>query len=379
MPTPTLEQTPTPTPETAPEQTPTPEVKLLATPDISATPLPAESPTLEISATPEVLTETVSEDLIHFGDEIEIDLVGSSEFDWRGTVDSEGFFSQLPYVDVAVYAVCHSEKEIGNALSVAYAKYFRNPEVRVRILDRSNRATATLLGAVKKEQRLSIRRPVKLNELLILSGGITENASGEVTIFRSPGESCEAQKPNEGINVSFKNTSAANSEGIEKEQRERVIPIKSPTNVATLFKTVKISDLIAGKDTANPYIRAGDLVKVEEASPVYVTGGVNAPQKVFFRREITVTRAIAAAGGLVKSKDLPQIIVYRRDRQTQETKIIEVNLTKIQAKEVPDFSLEAFDIIEITQNARAKNVRPPVVDDLEKMKPLGTLPLKIIN
>lgn len=388
-PTPTPEKTPeispTPTPEKTPEVSPTPTPE--KTPEVSPTPTPEPNsaseaepkPEITPTPTPEILAEVVSEDLIHFGDEIEIDIVGNNDFDWRGTVDSEGFFSQLPYVDVAIYAVCRTEKEVGNALSVAYAKYFRNPEVSVKILDRSKRSAATLLGAVKKEQRLSIRRPIRLNELLILAGGITENASGEVTVFRPLGESCEPRKPNQGINIQTQTGLGPGSDGTANLARERIVRTKAGSDAVSPFTTIKITDLVAGKEAANPFIRSGDVVKVEEASPIYVTGAVNAPQKVFFRQQITVTRAISTAGGLQKNKVTPQIVIYRRDKETKETKIIEVDLAKIQLKLAPDVPLEAFDIIEVIQNVRAKNVRPPVVDDLEKPKPAGTLPLKIIN
>ncbi len=368
--TPVPQVSPSPTPEVSP--TPLPE----AAPTVLPTPTPTETPTPEPSPSPQILQETVGEDLIHFGDVIEITLVGNADLDWRGTVDDEGFFSQLPYVDVAVFALCHTEQETSNAIAVAYAKYFRNPEVSVRIVDRSKRPTATLLGAIKNPQRLSIRRPIRLNELLILGGGIIENANGEVQIFRPSGTGCETRKPNQD----FQNlTDATNGAGKDTKTEGQIIQTKSVNDTASVFINIKIADLVAGKVAANPFVHAGDIVTVQEAEPVFVTGGVVAPQKIYFRQKITLTRAIAQAGGLLNNKDIPKITIYQRTPESGGTKAIEIDYAKIQQKLIPDFNLQAYDIIEVTQNGRSKSPRPPVIDELDNPKKIISLPLRVVN
>ncbi|HKX84258.1 MAG TPA: hypothetical protein VJL58_08565, partial [Pyrinomonadaceae bacterium] len=55
-------------------------------------------------------------DLVHFGDLIDVDVVGSFEFDWRGTLNPEGFLDGLEHVDKPVYALCRSESDIARSI-----------------------------------------------------------------------------------------------------------------------------------------------------------------------------------------------------------------------------------------------------------------------
>ena len=110
--------------------------------------------------------------MIHFGDLIEVDVVGSYDYDWRGTITPEGFLDGLDFVSEQVYALCRSEGEISNEIAKQYGKILRDPKVVVRILDRLNRAVAFVNGAVRAPQRFQIKRAVHLNELLVLTGGI---------------------------------------------------------------------------------------------------------------------------------------------------------------------------------------------------------------
>ena len=106
--------------------------------------------------------------LIHFGDLIDVDVVGSFEFDWRGTLTPEGFLDGFDKIEAPVYALCRTEEQLASVITAEFVKTLRDPKVAVRILDRSNRAVAYLDGAVKIPQRFQIRRPVRLNELLVI-------------------------------------------------------------------------------------------------------------------------------------------------------------------------------------------------------------------
>src|SRR5687768_12510566 len=84
--------------------------------------------------------------LVHFGDLIEVDVVGSLEYDWRGSLNPEGFLDGLDSVPNQVYGLCQSEAGLSAAIEKEL-KFLNNPKVTVRILDRSNRAVAFLSGA----------------------------------------------------------------------------------------------------------------------------------------------------------------------------------------------------------------------------------------
>jgi protein involved in polysaccharide export with SLBB domain len=298
--------------------------------------------------------DAVQVTLVHFGDLIEVDVVGSYEYDWRGSLNPEGFLDGPDFLQQQIFALCRSEDDLSADIQKEISKMLRDPKVVVRILDRSNRAVAFLSGAVRTPQRFQIKRPVYLNELLILSGGITDRASGEISIFRPENLSCtESKKNSDGEFVK-----ASQPGGAEK-------------------LNVKISDILRGDRSANPRIHSGDIITVSEALPVYVIGGVNAPQQISLRTQLTLSRAISTAGGLAKEGN-GSITIFRREGR--DTKLIAVDLEKIIAGQAEDPILKAFDIVDVPQKGRPSRVRPPVIDTgVSRSLTLAGLPLRVID
>jgi protein involved in polysaccharide export with SLBB domain len=295
-------------------------------------------------------------DLIHFGDLVEVDVIGSSEFDWRGTLNTEGFLDGDFFVDEPIYALCQTEETVAAALAAGFGKILRNPQVVVKILDRSGRAVSYLYGAVKTPQRFQIERPVRLNELLILAGGIDEKASGEIQILRANKLNCQKQEP-------------------KNKETENILVNQKKNGSETL--NISISELIKGGTNANPQILNGDVITVTEAEPIYIIGGVANPRKINARSQMTVSRAIASAGGFSKNADLKNITIFRRNKK--EVIQIEVDFEKIRTNESADVVLQKFDILEVGENGREKRKFSPIVKVLEtQVKPLE-LPLRIIE
>lgn len=292
-------------------------------------------------------SDFVSENLIHAGDILDIDVLGSLEYDFRGETDGEGFLSSLPYLDVSIFALCRTEEELAAEIQTAYTKFLREPRILVRVIDRAARRPAVLLGAIRAPHRFQIQRPVRLNELIVMSGGITDKASGEIQIFRPAASSCAAHKKNQP---------------------------------ASEFLKIKISDLIAGKFAANPMVRTGDVVTVEEASPVYVTGGVSAPQRILFRAGMTISRAVASAGGVSRNGNAAAVTIFRRQTSDTQLKIIEVDLEKVGKNLADDIAIEPHDIIEVAPTGRARNRRAPVLNLTELTGAnAGKLPLRVVS
>jgi protein involved in polysaccharide export with SLBB domain len=318
------------------------------------------------TATPEIKNQSDAElNLIHLGDLIDVDVLGSFEYDWRGTLTPEGFLNGLDSLENPVFGLCRSEEDVAREIAKSYSKFLRDPQVVVKILDRSNRPNSTLFGAVKTPQRFQIKRTVFLNELIILAGGFTEKASGEIQIFRPASLSCGEIVPPQNQTTETDNKS-----------RERFISARQDNG--SQFIDIRITDLLSGKKEANVQILAGDIVTVLEAQPIYVIGGVTTPRQIATRSQMTVSRAIAGAGGLAKNADATKITIFRRARN--ETKIIETDLDKIKAKLTEDIVLQAFDIVEVSQKGSDKRKYPPIVkiDDIG-VENSTKLPLLIID
>ena len=294
-------------------------------------------------------------DLVHFGDLIDIDVVGSFEFDWRGTLNPEGFLDGLNHVDSPVYALCRSESEIARSIEKEYSRMLRDPKIAVRILDRSNRAVAYLDGAVKTPQRFQIRRPVNLNELIILSGGLTDSASGEISIFRPADVTCRDPKPTGNETI-----------------------VKAAAGNGSLTLNIKISDLLRGVKEANPQVLSGDIVTVIEALPIYIIGGVNAPRAISSRARMTVTHAVDSAGGLAKEADGGKVTIFRRE--AGRSTVIEADLEAIRAGRDADVVLKPYDIIDVPQKGKVKRAFPPVIEGSASGRgPITKLPLRIVD
>ena len=310
-------------------------------------------------------TQTSEENLIHLGDLIDVDVVGSTEYDWRGTLTPEGFLSGINFTENSIYALCQEEESIASKIAESFKKILREPKVIVKILDRSKRPVSVLYGAVRKNQRFQINRPVLLNELVISSGGFTDKVSGEIQILRYPNLNCFSQM-----------AKLTEVDGKMDGNGEKFIPVSQTSE--TQYINVKISDLLSGKSEANPQILGGDIITVLEAKPIYVIGGVGAPKQLALRSQITLSRAIDSAGGLAKGAQSKQITIFRRNGI--ETKIIEADLDKIEAGQSDDIVLQAFDVVEVTQKGREKRKFPPVINVVDSNeKQADKLPLKIID
>jgi protein involved in polysaccharide export with SLBB domain len=291
--------------------------------------------------------------LVHFGDLIEVDVIGSLEYDWRGSLTPDGFLDGLDTLPNPVYGLCQTEADLSAAIEKEL-KILNNPKVAVRILDRSNRAVAFLSGAVRSPKRFQIKRPVSLSELLVLAGGITDRSSGEISIFRPANLNCtESRKNTDG----------------------EFVKASQPGGAVTF--NIRIADILRGDEAANPQILSGDIITVSEALPIYVIGGVNSPQQIPLRNQLTLSRVIAMAGGLAKEGN-SNITIFRREGR--ESRRIEIDLQKVTAGSGEDLVLKAFDIVDVPQKGKPTRSRTPVI---ERGGPitltLAGLPLRIVD
>jgi protein involved in polysaccharide export with SLBB domain len=314
------------------------------------------------------------EQLIHFGDLIDVDVIGSTEYDWRGTLNAEGFLNGVNFTQNPIYGLCQAESDVAAKIAAEYGRILRAPTVAVKILDRSNRAVAVLYGAVKKNQRFQIKRPVRLSEIIVRAGGFTERASGAIQILRAPKLNCQREAAKQTVAKAVPAAAVSGAPPIEKATKSE--------SQETEYINIEIGDLLAGKKEANPQILSGDVVTVLESKPIYVIGAVGAPKLISIRAQIiTLSRAVASAGGLAKNADATKITIFRRAAVGGEAKTIDADLVKVKAGATEDIVLQAFDIVEVAQKGNTKRKLSPLLNagDQIRERAARNLPLQIIN
>lgn len=257
------------------------------------------------------------------GDVLDIRVFGQPDLSSTVQVDGDGNLSSLPFLELPIKAKCRSEKDVQKDITTAYAKFINNPQVSVRITERNSRQPATVFGAVRQATRVEMKRKVRLNELMAVSGGFTERAAGTIQILHTEPLMC----PEPG----------------EEALAAPIDGTKIPLQI------VKISDLRAGLPDANPYIRPGDYVLVTEAEPVYITGAVLSPGGLYLRDQLMLSRALAMVGGARKEAKLNDVKVYRQVPGSPNQEVIHVDVAAIKKNLKPDFLLQAYDVIEVTE------------------------------
>jgi polysaccharide export outer membrane protein len=117
------------------------------------------------------------------------------------------------------------------------------------------------------------------------------------------------------------------------------------------FSSYRLSDVLEGKPEANPYLEAGDIITIPEADQVYVVGNVFTPITIALREPITLTRAVAMAGGLKQDTKKDKIRIVRQEPGTSVRKEIMVDLTAIEKKQSEDIALVPNDIVDVPASA----------------------------
>jgi polysaccharide export outer membrane protein len=258
------------------------------------------------------------------GDVLDVRVFGQPDLTSAVQVDSDGNLTSLPFLEQPIKAKCRTEKEVQKDITTAYSKFINNPQVSVRISERNSRQPATVFGAVRTPTRVEMKRKVRLNEAMAVAGGFTERAAGTIQILHTEPLMC----PEPG----------------EEAEAAPIDSTKIPLQI------VKISDLRSGKSEGNPFIRPGDYVLVTEAEPVYITGAVNSPGGIYLREQLTLSLALAMVGGARKEAKLNEVRIYRQVPGSTKQEVLSVDVAAIKKKQQPDFVLQPYDVIEVSES-----------------------------
>ena len=261
------------------------------------------------------------------GDELVGKVVNEDEFGFTTTVNEDGMI-EVPFHDKPIPAVCRTERELKAEIITLLSKYLRNPQLQLRVTEKRSRPPATIYGEVRTPQQIVLTRKATLVELLAFSGGVTEEAGGMIQVFRTRPPIC-SDKTEES---NWKSDS----------ELKGVVP----------SKLYSLANVRLGKEEANPIILPGDVVVVQKAAPVYITGEVLAPQGIFLKEGGTsLYEAIAKIGGPKATAKTKDIRIYRlkagASPESRDRTVISANYDEIRKGKQNDIMLEPYDVVEV--------------------------------
>lgn len=261
--------------------------------------------------------------LVGPGDVISIKALGEPSFDVEAlTVDEDGKLV-IPYSDAPIVAKCKTERALQADVAKAWSKYLKNPQIYLRVTQRNSRPPVSIYGAVIEQKRLDLTRRTYLLELIAFAG-VTEKSGGTVQVFRTRPPVCG--EPGQAADWSV-----ADSGGLG-------VP----------SKVFSIAAMNKGAEGSNPEILPGDVIMVQKASPVYVTGEVIRPGEFSIPEGgLPLTQAIAMASGITREAKTRNVRIYRKKPTSPQPEVVAVNYDQIKKGLEKDVMLEPFDIVEV--------------------------------
>lgn len=262
--------------------------------------------------------------LVQPGDKIVGKVLGESEFNFETYVDESGRFT-LPYVNVEIQATCRTEKDIYKDVANHYSTYLKDALISVAVSERRPTAAVAISGEIRTPQRVELKRETRLIELISFSGGFTEDAGGTIQVFRTSLPACADEETK-------KSWSKLTANGTE-------IP-------SEMYSKTSMNE---GRNESNPIIFPGDVILVDKADPVYLTGEVVQQTGVYIKEGgLSLTQALAMVGGVRPKAKTKDVKIYRRKGENlHDRETIAVNLNLIKSGTQEDIMLEPYDIIEV--------------------------------
>ncbi len=260
--------------------------------------------------------------LVGPGDKVEGKVLGEPDFDFKAIVDEDGKI-QVPFSDNGIMAQCRTEKELRSDVSQILAKYLRNPQISVNVVERNSRPPVTIYGEVRSQQIVTLTRKASLLDILASAGGVTDKASGLIQVVRTRKPMCGEMNQD--------NNWTAQKDGVDIPSR-----------------IYSIGSLRQGNNESNPEVLPGDVIVVQKAAPVYVVGEVLRPGEMPIPEGgLPLTQAVAMASGITREAKTKEVKIYRSQVGSSKQEIIVANLDLIKKGQEKDLILQPYDIVEV--------------------------------
>jgi polysaccharide export outer membrane protein len=253
---------------------------------------------------PDTLDEAVTGDYrLGSGDLLTVKVYESEELDTEVRVSSRGEISLPLLNNVDVFNLTAAEAE--NKVEELYrVKYIRDPHVIVYIKEHVSKQI-TLIGSVNKPGTYEYVRKRRLLDVLAIANGLAEKSGTIAYITR---------------------------EDVMTHERKRYA-----VNLEELLKR--------GNMRQNMVILGGDEIFIPESGQFFIDGAVRKPGNYALKGKMTITEALALAGGLASYADDDGIKLIRYMGVDRERAIVSLSYSDLQAGMGDTLFLQDQDVI----------------------------------
>lgn len=294
-------------------------------------------------------------------------------------VDGQGNI-HMPWIEDEIHVACRTENEVAEEITTRYRPLLRAPQVGVFIKEYQSQPVA-VIGAVNQPGRFQLQRRLRLLELLTYAGGPSERAGRSVQIIHTaPKLACAQAVTLPADNSAEPATPAAPASAFQAPVQSMSAPPlgdkqdAAADQVDEVYSTLELTEVLHGKIEMNPYIRPGDIVTLPEADQVFVVGSVLRPAPLILRGPLTVSQAIAMAGGLMPDAKTDRVRIIRQT-PAGKSEII-ADLKAIEKRQAEDVVLQPNDIV----NVHVAGARSFFRTILSAVAPaVGQLPVRVVN
>ena len=255
---------------------------------------------------------------------------------------------QLAMLDTDFPAACLTERQLADAIKDKYRKYLVDPYVNVTVREFNSNPVA-VIGAVNSPGRFQLQRPVRVAELLTFVNGPSTKAGRTIDIMRN------------------------SSRPYCKEAKLIML-----AEAGEEFLSLTLADAFRGGEMANPFVRAGDIIRVGEADAMnaYILGNVKSSAVISLKDPVTLSQAIAMAGGVSSGAQMEKIRIKRQIAGSINRDEILVNFKEINQGKRDDVLLQANDIIEVPGPTGAAKIFQELYKTI--VPTIASLPIRVI-
>lgn len=266
-------------------------------------------------------------------DQLAIAIYGQEKLNREMRVNGQGEIT-MPMVGVVKVAGMTTQEIEKHLMELYDARFLVNPQITVEVKEfRHQRVAVT--GAVAKPGSYELIGPRTLLEVLSLAGGFS-NVPGGTT-----GQAGDV------VNVIRQQNAPDSAKTV------RTASVK-PFAPQTETLVIDLRRLVSGKEPGlNIIVRNGDVVHVPFAGTAYVLGGVRRPGNIVVKENLTVSQAVAQAGGVDPILGSNKITIMRFDDQGKPISI-NTNLGNIIARKDPDLPLKDNDVVVVNESSLKK-------------------------